>query len=270
MTSQGNAATEATPGAIDAEVDGTVVPTRVPRGFTIVGVLGELFITAGVFVFLFLGWQLWLNDLIVGASQRDDALELSQEFAPQTPAPTSEPTAPGPQDYGDPVVAAQPATADRFATIYVPRFGADFVRTIAQGVAQSPMLANGVGHYPDTQMPGEVGNFAVAGHRTTHGAPFNQISELQVGDAIYVQTADGWYTYRFRSLEYVRPTSVDVLLPVPRAPATEATDRMITLTSCNPLLSAAERIIAYGVLESWQPASAGPPAEIAALATGGA
>ncbi|MEY2849838.1 MAG: hypothetical protein RI885_2505 [Actinomycetota bacterium] len=268
MTSQGR--TAEVPETVDM-VDRPVRPTRIPRRFSVIGVLGELLITAGVFVFLFLGWQLWLNDLIVGASQRDEALELSQQFAPQTPAPTSEPVDPTtPIDYGEPVVAAAPTKADKFANIFVPRFGADFVRTIAQGVDQSPMLADGVGHYPDTQMPGEVGNFAVAGHRTTHGAPFNQISELRVGDPIYVQTADGWYTYRFRSLEYVRPTSVDVLLPVPRAPGIDAVDRMITLTSCNPLLSAAERIIAYGVFESWQPASAGPPADIAALATGGA
>lgn len=244
------------------------------RRFSVVGILGEVLVTSGVFVFLFLGWQLWLNDIIVGASQRDQALELSQQFAQESPTPAPDPSDPtdttAPVGFGDPVVAAAPARADRFATIYVPRFGADYVRTIAQGVDQSPMLADGVGHYPDTQMPGEVGNFAVAGHRTTHGAPFNQISELQVGDAIYVQTADGWYTYRFRSIEYVRPASVDVLLPVPRAPGVQADDRMITLTSCNPLLSAAERIIAYGVLDSWQPTSAGAPAEIASLALGGA
>lgn len=227
--------------------------------------------TAGVFVFLFLGWQLWLNDIIVGSSQRDEALQLSQEFAGESPAPTSGAIDPEvPTDFGEPVVAATPANADKFANLYVPRFGADYVRTVAQGVDQDPMLAEGVGHYPQTQLPGQVGNFAVAGHRTTHGAPFKAISELQVGDAIYVQTADGWYTYRYRSTEYVRPTAVDVLLPVPRTPGVEATDRMITLTSCNPLFSAAERIIAYGVFDSWQPTSAGPPAEIASFALGGA
>ena len=66
-------------------------------------------------------------------------------------------------------------------------------------------------------MPGEVGNFAVAAHRTTYGKPFNRIAELHVNDAIVVETADGWYTYRFRTLEYVTPDEVEVLLPVPQA-----------------------------------------------------
>ncbi|WP_281533585.1 sortase domain-containing protein [Cryobacterium breve] len=80
-----------------------------------------------------------------------------------------------------------------------------------------------------------------------------------------MQTADGYYTYRFRDLEYVQPTDVGVLAAVPHAPGATATDRIITLTSCNPLYSTAERIIAYGVFDSWQPISAGPPAELAAI-----
>jgi sortase A len=91
----------------------------------------------------------------------------------------------------------------------------------------------------------------------------HEIEQLQLGDAIYVQTADGWYTYRFRDFEYVTPETVDVLAPVPHHPDLQPTDRIVTLTSCNPLYSTAERIIAYGVLESWQPGTAGPPAEIA-------
>ncbi len=121
----------------------------------------------------------------------------------------------------------------------------------------------GVGHYPGTQMPGEVGNFAIASHRSAYGGGMHEIEQLQLGDAIYIQTQDGWYTYRFRDLEYVTPETVDVLAPVPHHPELQPTDRIITLTSCNPLYSTAERIIAYGVLESWQPTSAGPPAEIA-------
>src|SRR5690606_30648081 len=125
-----------------------------------------------------------------------------------------------------------------------------------------------VGHYPGTQLPGQPGNFAIAAHRTTWGAPFKDISELRLGDRIYVQTGDGWYTYVFRNLEYVLPTGVGVLEPVPQAPGVEAGDRYITLTSCNARYSAAERIIAYGELESWHPVSEGMPAERAALQGG--
>ena len=249
-------------------------------GLTVVGVAGELLVTAGVFVFLFLGWQLWLNDLILGAEQRGEALALSQEFeaaaAPATPAqtPDGEPDpdseAAEPLAAGEPVVATASAVNTRFANLFVPRFGDGYVRSISEGVAQEPVLSRGVGHYPGTQMPGEIGNFAIAAHRTTHGAPFNQISELEVGDRIYVQTADGWYTYVFRSVGYVRPTRVDVIQPVPQFADVDPTARILTMTSCNPLLSSAERIIAYSVFESWQPASAGPPAEIAAVVQAGA
>ena len=234
------------------------------------GVLGELLLTAGVFIFLFLGWQLWLNDIIVGNEQNSDALAFSQELGggiPPTPQPSADPGSP---DYGDPVVGATVPETTRFANIYIPRFGADYVRTVAEGVGTSNVLRTGIGHYPGTQLPGEIGNFAVAAHRTTYGAPFGKIAELQVGDPIYVQTGDGWYTYTFRSMEYVLPTGVQVLEPVPQQPDVEATGRVMTMTSCNPMFSAAERIIAYSVFDSWQPASAGPPAAVAALAESGA
>jgi sortase A len=85
-----------------------------------------------------------------------------------------------------------------------------------------------------------------------------------VGDKIYIQTADGYYTYDFRGLEYVRPTGIGVIDPVPQSPGVAPTDRIMTMTSCNPMFSSSERIIGYAVFDSWQPASAGPPAEIAA------
>jgi sortase A len=100
----------------------------------------------------------------------------------------------------------------------------------------------------------------VAGHRNTHGKPLNQVGTLQIGDAIVVEVPEGWYTYRFRTLEYVKPSGVGVLNPVPQADGVEATDSFITLTSCNPAFSTAERIIAYGVFESWTPRAAGTPA----------
>lgn len=236
------------------------------RGLGIVSIIGELFLTAGVISFLFLGWQLWLNDLVVGEEQRGSALELEDQW--HTPGqsivpPTADAST---TDFGEPIVADTPAMASGFATLYVPRFGADYVRAIGQGVGLSSVLNNpklGIGHYPDTQLPGELGNFALAAHRTTYGAPFKQIADLRVGDKLYVQTADGWYTYAFRTLEYVWPTGVGVLEPVPQAPGTDPVDRVITLTSCNPMLSAAERIVAYGVLEHWQPASAGMPIALA-------
>ena len=118
-------------------------------------------------------------------------------------------------------------------------------------------------------MPGEVGNFAIAAHRKAYGGGLENIHQLRVGDNMYVETEAGWYRYIFRSLEYVLPTGVGVLDPVPQAPGVTPTDRIITLTSCNPFWSTAERIIAYGVYDSWYPRAGGPPAEIAPLVQAG-
>jgi sortase A len=234
----------------------------------VLGVLGELLITAGVLVLLFLGWQLWLNDMIMAGQQSKAAAEISKTWIDDDLSSRDRTVpAPEPTGFGAPVVAVAPAEAQPFAVLFVPRFGADYHRSIAEGtgtdVLNSPRL--GIGHYPGTQMPGEVGNFAVAAHRSANGGGMHLINELQLGDPIYVQTADGYYTYRFRDLEYVSPTTVEVVAPVPHSPGTAPVDRIVTLTSCNPLYSTAERIIAYGVFESWQPTSAGPPADLATI-----
>ena len=235
---------------------------------SVVGVLGELLLTAGVLILLFLGWQLWWNDAIMAGQQSSAASDLSAEWLEEGRSARGDAPEPSPEteDYGDPVVdTSEYGSGEAFAVMYVPRFGEDSQRRIAEGTGADVLNSTylGVGHYSDTQMPGDVGNFAIASHRSAYGGGMHEIEQLQLGDAIYIQTQDGWYTYRFRDFEYVTPEAVDVLAPVPHHPDLPPTDRIITLTSCNPLYSTAERIIAYGVLESWQPGTAGPPAEIA-------
>ncbi|MBM7832430.1 sortase A [Agromyces cerinus] len=235
---------------------------------SVVGVLGELLLTAGALILLFLGWQLWWNDAIMAEQQSSAASEQSSKWLEQARASQGATPPPDPADYGAPVVdATEYGNGEAFAVMYVPRFGEDSQRNVAQGYGLDVLNSFdlGVGHYPDTQMPGEVGNFAIASHRSAYGGGMHEIEQLQLGDAIYIQTKDGWYTYRFRDFEYVTPETVDVLAPVPHHPDLAPTDRIVTLTSCNPLYSTAERIIAYGVLESWQPSAAGAPAEIAPI-----
>ncbi|HYI33838.1 MAG TPA: class E sortase [Glaciibacter sp.] len=247
-------------------------PKAPRRKVAILSVFGEVLITAGALVFLFLAWQLWWNDRVIAASQSDAAEEISQNWinnhagvggatsSDQGVAESPDVTA-DPVTSGEPVVATAPDAGEPIAVLYVPRFGEDYRRTIAEGVGSSVLNSTtlGIGHYPDTQMPGELGNFAIAAHRSAYGGGMHLINELRVGDPIYVHTADGYYTYRFRDLSYVEPTDIDVIAPVPNAPLAAPTDRIITLTSCNPLYSTDERIIAYGVLDSWQPTSDGPP-----------
>ncbi|UOQ90972.1 class E sortase [Agromyces endophyticus] len=240
---------------------------------SVVGVLGELLLTAGVVILLFLGWQLWWNDAIMNTQQSQAAGQQSSDWAEAARAQRGDGQAPAPTpDPGEPVVdTTEYGNGEAFAVMYVPRFDSpgthDSVRNIAQGYGLDVLNSFdlGIGHYPTTQMPGEVGNFAIASHRSAYGGGMHEIEQLQLGDPIYIQTKDGWYTYRFRDFEYVTPETSEVLAPVPHHPETAPTDRIITLTSCNPLYSTAERIVAYGVLESWQPGADNPPAEIASV-----
>lgn len=241
--------------------------SRVALG--VVGVLGELLLTAGVFVFLYLGWQLYVNNAIAMNEQTQQAQELSRTWAAaysDGPITADVPKGGEPVAGDIPAYTGAPGYAEQFAALIVPRFGADWTRPIAEGIGVYDVLnVYGIGHYPGTAMPGQVGNFAVAGHRTSYGDPLFNINQLDVGDSIYVETPDGWYRYVFRSHEYVLPSGVEVLAPVPQMPGAAPTDRIITLTSCNPIYSVAERYIAYGVLEGWTPRAAGPPPEIAHL-----
>lgn len=154
--------------------------------------------------------------------------------------------------------------------LHVPAFGTTYANRVAETTDWDTVLNlddKGIGHYETTQMPGEPGNFALAGHRS---GPlinsFREVMNLRVGDPLFVETPEGWYTYRFRSIEYVLPDEVDVLNPFPRLEGTPGTDQILTLTTCHPKLAGSdERAIAYSVYEGFQPRSAGPPQELVDL-----
>ena len=234
-----------------------------------VQIFGELLITAGIVLLLFVAWQLWWTNVESDAKQtaavKDFARDLGGPVAPApTPAATGGTAASGPKDYGTPVVGEAPGHGGTIGIMYIPRFGENYTRPIVEGTSGDVLDTLGLGHYGNTSMPGAVGNFAVAGHRQTHGAVLDNIHTLVPGDKIYVQTRDGYYVYVFRNNRIVLPSEADVLLPVPNQPGVRPTERLLTMTSCNPRFGSEERIIAYSVLNRWQPASAGPPAEIAA------
>jgi sortase A len=227
-----------------------------------VQIAGELLMTAGVILLLFVAWQLWWTNVASDARQSEVVRNFAQELGgPVAPKPTQETAAP---DYGVPAVATAPGHGETIGIMYVPRFGQNYARPIVEGTTSDVLDTLGLGHYGSTAMPGAVGNFAVAGHRQTHGAVLDNIHTLVPGDKIYVQTKDGYYVYVFRNNRIVMPSDADVLLPVPSKPGARPTERILTMTSCNPRFGSEERIIAYSLLDHWQPASAGPPAEIAA------
>lgn len=233
------------------------------RRSSVFSIFGELLITAGAFVLLFLGWQAWFNSLVLAGQQTSAAAEQSQTWL-------SDPLPPPPgADLSNPPVMDPVGAAEPFAVIYIPRLGDGWKRVIRETVDVQSVLNSydaGVGHYPGTQMPGEVGNFAIAGHDSGWGNTFIDLSRLRLGDEIYVQTKLGWITYTFRNFQFVQPEAVDVLLPVPAHPGASASDRLITITTCNPPFHAAERLIAYGTFQSWQPPSR-IPAPIASIVT---
>jgi len=246
---------------------------------TATGVLGELLITLGVVLLLFVAWQLWWTDVRADMAQQETTDRLQQDWGDTPPDalpadpgalpadPGDPPADPGdpPADPGDPPAVPEPAAGEAFAIVHVPRFGEGYQpRPVLEGTSQV-LLKDGVGHYPGTALPGAVGNLALAGHRVTYGKPFNQVEELVEGDAIVVETEQAWFTYRVSDQEIVSPRDVDVIAPVPGDPAAVPDQRMLTLTTCHPMFSARERYIVHAVLDGWQPRSAGEPVALGEL-----
>jgi sortase A len=239
-----------------------------------VGVLGEVLITLGVLLGLFVAWQLWWTDVIAERAQSGVIDELAWEPfvytgpmpTPITATPTPEAVDPVRRDMPPPTMA-EPAHLTTFATMYVPRWGLDWVSPVSQGTSKSDVLdVLGVGHYEGTAMPGGIGNFAIAGHRTTYGKPFNRVEELVIGDPIVIQTETNWYVYRVSSTQIVLPHQVEVIAAVPGQPGVVPTEAFLTMTTCHPMYSARERFIVHAILDYWMAAADGPPAEL----TGGA
>ena len=132
------------------------------------------------------------------------------------------------------------------------------------------MLKKGVGHYQGTAMPGEVGNFAVSGHRTTYGRPFHDIDRLRQGDVIVVETKTNYVVYAVDRHVLVRPWQVEVIAPVPQHPGATPTTAVMTMTSCHPKYSATQRYVTFSHLVKVLPRSEGLPASFMAVPAGAA
>ncbi|SOD94483.1 class E sortase [Blastococcus haudaquaticus] len=224
-------------------------PDELPNrnvAFVALRTAGELLGSAAVIVLLFLAYQLFVADEI--AARQQDALVDRVEA--EWEAPTQLET---------------PQEVEALAVLRIPRLGTDYRRAVVQGT-NGAALAQGPGHYSDTAMPGEVGNFAVAGHRDGRGSPFQELDELRPGDPVIVETADTWYVYRvlgdsgsgkftgdasgIPGRQIVSPDAVQVISPTPNQPASAAASgRYLTLTTCHPEYSARQRLIVHAVLD---------------------
>jgi LPXTG-site transpeptidase (sortase) family protein len=226
-------------------------PTLASRLRTAIRVSGELMITFGLIVLLFAGYEVYGNSAKVQAEQNTLDDELAQQWDNPTVTPTG-PAKPGP---------AAPAK-NLVGRLYIPKLDKEWV--VVNGV-QPQDIRYAPGHYPDTAMPGQIGNFSVAGHRIKK--IFWRLDELRPGDVIGVETRTNWYVYQVIGNEIVKPTAVQVVAPVPNRPGRKPTQALLTLTTCNPKFNNYQRLIVHARLAETvkrDPAlpDAGKPAEL--------
>jgi sortase A len=223
---------------------------------TVLRSLAELSITAGLIIALFVGYLSWGTGEYTHRQQGDLHDELERQWnAARTRKLAATRRDAGPGRTGK---AAVPAIADggAYARIRVPKFGPSYRYTVVQGVGVED-LRKGPGHYPGTAGPGEVGNMAIAGHRTTYGGPFGRNGELARGDEILIDTAATTFVYTVTKHIVVRPGRTDVTAPVPGKPGRAPRRAMLTLTTCHPKFSAAYRLVVFAELAGRRPRATG-------------
>ncbi|MBW4704022.1 class E sortase [Micromonospora sp. RL09-050-HVF-A] len=213
-----------------------------------VRVSGEVLITFGLVVLLFAGYEIWGKSALVDAHQSKLNKQLEQAWGP-TGDPTVSPSTPAKQ--------VAPAEGKPIAGLYIPSLDKNWV--VVEGVTQED-IRYAPGHYPKSALPGEVGNFSVAGHRNR--ATFWRLDELKTGDAILLEGKQDWYVYKVYQTRIVRPDQVEVVAPVPGEPNAKATRKLLTLTTCNPKFDNYQRLIVHAELDRAQPKSEGPPPEL--------
>ena len=193
---------------------------------------GRILIWSGVFVLLFVVYELWGTNIQEARSQHKLRAEFERTLKVVTP--TSVPGEPPPPT----------PVGEAVAMIRIPKIGVD--KAVVEGVGV-PDLKKGPGHYPSSPLPGQPGNSAIAGHRTTYGAPFYRLDELQPGDKIFVTTRQGHFEFKVEGSKEVQPSDTSVLQPTVGA--------QLTLTTCTPRFSAARRLVVTASLTS-EPAPA--------------
>ncbi|MFD9891525.1 class E sortase [Amycolatopsis sp. NPDC059027] len=253
-------------------------PPPLGKGGVAVRTVGELLITAGLVVLLFMVYELYVTDLFSAEKQAAASNTLDGDWAK------------------DRTLHPELVDGKAFARIHIPSFGADFNFTIQEGTGDAA-LEVGPGHYKGTALPGEPANFAIAGHRVGKGAPFNDLDNLTSCDQIVIETQTDFYLYKVLPYEdemanwesgkgadpkckgvgtlrdakasnggpygktfgrkVVLPTQGEAVNPVPYMPADTLPPAeeaaLLTLTTCHPQFSARERLIITSVLTQQVP-----------------
>ncbi|SHG20768.1 sortase A [Jatrophihabitans endophyticus] len=269
------------PPAASPEHTGTSTADKVR--FVLRGI-GQTLITLGLVVLLFVVYEVWVTNIYA----RGDNDKIAQKLERTWEDPTLD--LPGNRSSTIPLGTG-------VANIYIPRLGSDYHWTIVEGTGLDE-LDKGPGHYTRTAMPGQVGNFGVAGHRVGKGEPFLNLDKLRVHDAVVVETRTTWYVYRVLGSaagsdpqrasarvriagggsvtvpgrEIVPPSAGRVLLPVPNHENDRPVERLMTMTTCHPKFTAAKRMIVhaeyagkYSALDAAKKHVAAMPAPVRAL-----
>ncbi|MGW5053366.1 class E sortase [Actinokineospora sp. NPDC004072] len=255
-------------------------PRKASAGAVVIRSIGELMVTAGLVILLFVVYEVWVTDLMSAQKQADVTADLERQWEAAPDDPERE------QKF-------EFADGEGIAKLYIPVFGPDYHFTIVEGTSAAN-LEVGPGHYTKSAAPGQPGNFAVAGHRVGKGAPFNDLDLLNPCDAIVIETKTDWYVYRMlptadlpadpadprcKGVEeqtgpyaaavgrrIVTPDKGEVVLPVPGNAEAQVPEgqlkRMLTLTTCHPKFSNAQRMIVHAILVREQPKGDDLPPEL--------
>lgn len=215
------------------------------------GRLGSGLIILGLLMFLFVGYQLWGTGIEEAQSQNRlentfaDLVARADEAPVDTTIPGASTSTIAPDGQPEPTETREPIAiveGDPVAIIELPTIG---VKKFVVAGVQTADLKKGPGHYPDTPFPGELGNAAIAGHRTTYGEPFRQLDELELGDEIKVTDLFGReFVYRVTGTQIVGPSDSWVVA------TTDPTRAVLTLTTCHPEFSAKQRLIVSAELDT--------------------
>ncbi|MEU4267890.1 class E sortase [Streptomyces sp. NPDC026092] len=212
-----------------------------------ISVFGELLITAGLVLGLFVVYSLWWTNVLADRAADKDGTQVRDNWA----------AGPGALD-----------TKDGIGFLHVPKMGGGEI--LVKKGTDSKTLNNGVaGYYTDpvkSALPQDKqGNFTLAAHRDGHGAKFHNIHKLKNGDSIVFESKDTWFVYKvYKSLPETTKYNVDVLQPVPKESGKAKPGRYITLTTCTPMYTSDFRYIVWGELVRTEKVDADrtPPAEL--------
>lgn len=242
----------------------------------VVGGIGKTLIVLGLLMFAFVGYQLWGTGIETARAQNSLENEFEEILSATTTAPptTTPPvtTTPDPASTSTtstiPTAPVGPPIADGepIARMLIPKINLDWY--VVQGVGRDD-LKKGPGHFRETPMPGQLGNAAIAGHRTTYGAPFNELDELAPGDLIQVITTAGSFTYAVTGTVIVEPSEYGAVIPT-----VDPTVATLVLATCHPERTSKQRMVVQATLVPEQsdqvmapPSNTQPPDPNATLPT---